>query len=311
MRWKELEHVLRITVALGAGDYRGRMELRQLDHFLAVARQGSFTGAARETHVVQSALSASIRKLEIALGAQLFERTTRRVLLTEAGRALLPVAQRIAADVVVARGEVSAVAGLSRGRVSVGTIQTLTVVDLPAELGEFRQHHPGVRICVREGIAPELVDAVGAGELDLAYLAGDGKPVADLVGFREWSQRMVLLSHPGHRLADRRRVRLAECDGEPFVEFSGSGLQALIERSCTEAGVRLNRVCEATHIPLLVDLVAAGLGVSIVPDAIAERSGLPHARIEGPSITRPIHLVGRSPEPANPAARALLQHLLG
>lgn len=287
------------------------MELRQFEHFLAVVENGSFTGAAREAHVVQSALSASIRKLESELGAQLFERTTRRVMLTEAGRALLPVAHRVAADVVAARGEVSAVAGLSRGRVSIGTIQTLTTVDLPGELGVFRSRHPGVRIHVRDGTVSELAGAVGNGELDLAYLAYDGPLPDDLVSFARWSQNLVLLTYPGHRLARRKRIPLAELDDEPFVDFSGSGMQAMIGRRFADAGLRRNRVCEATHVPLLVDLVAAGLGVSIIPQPVAEKSGLPFAKIEQPSISRHVYLSGRPPEPVNPAARALLAHLVG
>lgn len=285
------------------------MELRQFEHFLAVVRTGSFTGAAREAHVVQSALSASVRKLESELGAPLFERTTRRVMLTEAGRALLPVANRVVADVEAARGEVSAVAGLSRGTVSIGTIQALTVVDLPRELGVFRTRHPGVRIHVRDGTVPELANAVADGELDLAYLAADGALREDLVSFAQWSQRLVLLSFPGHRLAHRRRVRLAELDGEPFVGFTGSVLQMMIGRRFADAGIRYHRVCEATHVPLLVELVAAGLGVTIVPLQVAERSGLPFATLERPAFTRAIHLAGRREEPVNPAARALLAHL--
>ncbi|MFD9888089.1 LysR family transcriptional regulator [Amycolatopsis sp. NPDC059027] len=285
------------------------MELRQVEHFLAVVRNGSFTAAAQEVHVVQSALSASIRKLEAELGTPLFERTTRRVTLTEAGRALLPVAHRIIADVVAARGEVAAVTGLSQGRVSIGTIQTLTVVDLPAKLGEFRSRYPGVRIHVRESLVPELATAVASGELDLSYVAGDGPLPDGLHGFARWNQNLVLLCHPGHRLARRRRVRLTELDGEPFVDFSGSGLQTMIARKLTEAGVRHNRVCEATHMPLLVDLVAAGLGSTIVPEPVAERSGLPFARFD-PVLDRAIHLTGRGPELTNPAARALLTHLL-
>ncbi|KAA5828379.1 LysR family transcriptional regulator [Saccharopolyspora hirsuta] len=286
------------------------MELRQLEHFLAVVRNGSFTGAAREVHVVQSALSSSIRKLEAELGAQLFERTTRRVLLTEAGRALVPMAHRIAADVIAARGEVSAVAGLSRGHVAIGTIQALTDVDLPGRLGAFRRDHPGVRIRVRQGLMPDLMASVGSGELDLAYLAFDGPLAEDLVSFAEWRQELVLLCHPEHRLSRRRRVRLAELDDEPFVDFSGSGLQELVARRFAEVGIRRDPVCEATHMPLLIELVAAGLGVSIVPRLIAERSGLPHARVEQPALARSIYLAGRLPEPVNPAARALLQHLV-
>lgn len=287
------------------------MELRQLEHFLAVVRNGSFTGAAREVHVVQSALSSSVRKLEAELGAQLFERTTRRVLLTEAGRALVPMAHRIAADVIAARGEVSAVAGLSRGHVAIGTIQALTEVDLPGELGTFQRHYPGVRIRVRQGLVPDLMASVDSGELDLAYLAFDGPLPEELVSFAEWRQELVLLCHPEHRLSGRRRVRLAELDGEAFVDFSGSGLQELVARRFADTGIRRDPVCEATNLALLIDLVAAGLGVSIVPAQVAERSGLRHARVEQPGLARSIYLAGRLPEPVNPAARALLQHLVG
>jgi DNA-binding transcriptional LysR family regulator len=286
------------------------MELRQVEHFLAVVRAGSFTAAAQEVFIVQSALSASIRKLEAELGTQLFERTTRRVALTTAGEALLPLAHRIVADVVAAHGEVSAVAGLTRGQVSIGTIQALSVVDLPAELGVFRTRHPGVRIHVRDGTVPGLVTALVNGELDLAYLAGDEPLSDDLFSFAQWSQDLVLLFSPGHRLERRRRIRLAEVDDEPFVEFSGSGLQSMISRRFAEAGVRHNRVCEATHMPLLVELVAAGLGVTIVPLPVAERSGLPFARIGQPGFSRAIYLAGRSSKLSNPAARALLTHLM-
>lgn len=286
------------------------MELRQIEHFLAVVQAGSFTGAAHRAHIVQSALSASIRKLEAELGTQLFERTTRRVALTEAGRALLPAAHRITADVDAARAEVSAVAGLTRGRVSIGTIQTLTVVNLPAKLGEFRLRHPGVRIHVRDGTVPDLAAAVGSGELDLSFLAGDEPLPDELHGFARWSQNLVLLCHPGHRLERRRRVRLAELDDEPFVDFSGSGIQAMTARRFATAGIKHNRVCEATHMPLLVELVAAGLGIAIVPQPVAETSGLPFARIEQPGFGRAVHLAGRRPELTNPAARALLDHLL-
>ncbi|MFJ1767819.1 LysR family transcriptional regulator [Amycolatopsis sp. NPDC088138] len=286
------------------------MEFRQVEHFLAVTRCGSFTAAAQEVHVVQSALSASIRKLEAELGTPLFERTTRRVELTEAGRALVPLAHRIVADVVAAQGEVAAVAGLATGRVSIGTIQALSVVDLPAKLGEFRVRYPGIRLHVRDGTVPVLTAAVASGELDLAFVAGDQPLAGELSAFREWSQQLVLLCHPGHRLERRRRVRLAELDDEPFLDFSGSGIQAMVARRFAEAGVRQNRVCEATHMPLLVELVTAGLGVTIVPQPVAEKSGLPFARLEQPAFSRAIHLAGRGPEPSNPAARALLAHLL-
>ncbi|WSD67549.1 LysR family transcriptional regulator [Streptomyces sp. NBC_01591] len=119
------------------------MELRQLRHFMAVVTHGGFTAAARAELIVQSALSTSVRNLERELGAELFDRTGRRVVLTEAGRALLPSARSVLAGTEAAREAVAAVAGLVTGRVRVGTIQTLTCVDLAAELAAY--HRPGCR----------------------------------------------------------------------------------------------------------------------------------------------------------------------
>lgn len=285
------------------------MELRQVEHFLAVARCGSFTAAAQQVHIVQSALSASVRRLEDELGAALFERTTRRVVLTEAGRALLPVANRLVDDVAAARGEVAAVSGMEKGRVSIGTIQALSVVDLPRELGLFQSRHPGIRIHVRDGKAPDLLAALDAGELDLAYLATNGAPPKDLTCYVRWKQRLVLVTYPGHRLARRQRVRLGELADEPFADFAGSSIGTLVRTRFADAGVRHNPVCEATHLPLLLDLVTAGLGVTIVPRSVAERAGLPFARIEQADFERTLYLAGRGSEPSNPAARALLDHL--
>src|SRR5690349_8323190 len=122
------------------------MELRQLEHFVAVAEEGHFTRAARRVHIVQSGLSASVRALERELGAQLLTRTTRRVALTEAGRALLEEARRTLAAAAAAREAVAAVQGVLRGRIAVGTLQASVAVDLPAALGRFHAAHPGVEI---------------------------------------------------------------------------------------------------------------------------------------------------------------------
>lgn len=149
------------------------MELRQLEHFAAVAKYLSFTRAAREVHVAQSSLSVSVRQLERELEASLFERTTRRVALTPAGRALLPTAQRMLMDVHRARESIAAVSGMLRGQVTVGTIQALTWVDLPAGLSRFHRAHPGVNITLQEAPVDELLDELLAGDLDLAYIARD------------------------------------------------------------------------------------------------------------------------------------------
>lgn len=270
--------------------------MRQLRHFVAVTDHGSFTAAARAELIVQSALSASIRKLEHDMGADLFDRTGRRPVLTPAGRALLPAARALLpaarallADAVAARDAVAAVTELTTGRVAIGSIQTLTGVDLPAGLAAFHRRWPGVQISVREAPTGELLDALLARELDLAYLALDGAELPDgLTTFAGWDEELVLVTAPDHRLAGEERVLLSDLTEEPFVDFrAGTGLETAVRRLAAGCGLHRHITCEVTQIRFLVDLVRAGIGVAIVPRRVGEGAGLracgygspiPHAR---------------------------------
>ncbi|MEV0980229.1 LysR family transcriptional regulator [Streptomyces sp. NPDC049915] len=287
------------------------MEIRQLRHFMAVVTEGSFTAAARSELIVQSALSTSVRNLERELGADLFERTGRRVVLTEAGRALLPQARALLAGAEAARDAVAAVSGLAAGRVSVGTIQTLTCVDLPAELAAFHQEFPGVQVSVRDAPVGELTDALRAGEVDLAFLAPDGRELPEgLDRYAAWQEELVLITAPGHPLARAGRTLIKDLADEPFVDFrAGTGVETAVRRLASHCGLDRRITCDVTQIGLLVDLVRAGIGVAFVPRAIGERAGLPCVRIRQPEPGRTVVLAGRGPQPRNPAAAALVRHL--
>lgn len=289
------------------------MEIRQLRHFMAVVTHGSFTAAARAELIVQSALSTSVRNLERELGAELFDRTGRQVVLTEAGRALLPAARTVLAGTDAARDAVASVSGLATGRVRVGTIQTLTCVDLAAELAAFHGRWPGVQISLREATTPELVAGVRAGELDLAFLAPDAAALPEgLTAFATWHEDLVLITAPGHRLATAGRTLIKDLADEPFVDFrAGTGLETAVRRLAAHCGLERRITCDVTQIRLLVDLVRAGIGVAIVPRRIGEDAGLPCVTIRQPEPGRTVLLVGRAPRPRNPAAEALLGQLCG
>lgn len=289
------------------------MELRQLEHFTAVAKHLSFTRAAREVHVVQSSLSTSVRQLERELGTALFERTTRRVALTPAGWALLPMAQRILLDARAARESVAAVTGMLRGHIAIGTIQVLTWIDLPAALSQFHQAHPGVDITLREAPVDELLDQLLAGDLDLAYVARDESRLSDAVtvlAIRD--EELVIVATPGHPLAQQHQVLLPSLQHEPFVDFqAGAGLQMVVERLCDRAGLKRRITLSVTQLDLLVSLVRADLGIAIVPAPVAQRTDLAVIRIAPPRPHRTVALVVRAPQPGNPAALALLREFHG
>lgn len=183
------------------------MEQRQLQYFVAVAEELNFTRAAQRSHAVQSTVSASIRALERQLGAPLFERSTSRVALTEAGKALLPEARRALDALDQAR---AAVAGLHEGltgSLRVGTLSGLTAVDLPGLVSDFRARHPGVRLSLSmaAGGTDGLLAALRARELDVTFVGVQVASVPDLRldPIAEFQPR--LLVPVGHPLAERGR----------------------------------------------------------------------------------------------------------
>lgn len=292
------------------------MELRQLRHFVAVAEAGQFTQAAVELDISQSGLSASIRALENALHMPLFERSTRSVVLTTAGRALSEHAQRILREVQAAEQAITAVRDVGAGQLALGVVQTFTAVDLPARIAALHTRHPGVEIVLREAPTVDLLAAVEDGELDLAFVALDATPLPErLVALRDYPEMLVLVVGPEHRLAERDAVRLADVAEQPFVDFqAGLGLQTVVEALFRAAGVERRIAFRTSQMEQALSLVRHGLGIAVVPEPVARRSGLPIIRLrrvggDTHPPARRLALVGRTRVPTNPASRVFLELL--
>ncbi|MCO6005036.1 LysR family transcriptional regulator [Actinoallomurus purpureus] len=246
------------------------MELRHLEYFVAVAEEAHFTRAAERLHLAQSGLSASIRALERELGAPLFVRSTRRVELTEAGRALLAEARRTLASVAAARNAVAAVQGLLRGTLCIGTEQCLGVVDIPAVLSRFRAVHPGVEIRLRQAGSSHLVEEVRAARLDLAFVAISGDPPAGVTLTSLTTEPMMLVCHPDHRLTANEAVDWSQLEDEVFVDFHADwGARQITDRAFAAAGLRRRVALEVNDVHSLLDFVQHDLGVALVPRPIA------------------------------------------
>ncbi|MQY37608.1 HTH-type transcriptional regulator GltC [Streptomyces sp. RB17] len=289
------------------------MELRHLQHFVAVAEDQHFTRAAERLMVSQSGLSASIRALERELRAPLFVRTTRRVTLTEAGRALLVEAERILAQVRAAHEAVAAVQGVLRGTLALGTEQCIAGVHVARMLAAFRGRHPDVEIRLRQAGSGALAEEVAAGRLDLAFAYRTRADSDQLRSVALTSEPMTVLCHPGHRLASAGAV-LAPDDlaGEVFVDFHPDwGPRRTTDAAFAAAGVRRMVALEVNDVHSLLDLVDENLGIAVVPR---------HFRHKRPSLTAlPLKGTGESeyqtvallpPDRAtSPAARALVSLL--
>jgi DNA-binding transcriptional LysR family regulator len=263
-------------------------------------------------HVTQSSLSSSIRALERELGSDLFARSTRRVELTQAGRALLPAAQRAVAAAEDGRDAVAAVRGLVRGQLAIGAIQTLGPFNVPALLARFHRRHPAVTLRLRHAGAASLVRQTADGALELAIVDLPLGPQAGRVRARAIGTEALLLGVAAHDpLANRSRIRLLDLAERDFVEYrSDSSLRASIDHACHAAGLKRHVACEVDTMADLVELVALGVGVSLLPPAaIRMADGRTIGITTDPSIPRELMLVtplDRRPSPAGAAFLELL-----
>lgn len=282
------------------------MELRQLEHFVAVAQECHFTRAAQRLHIAQSGLSASIRSLERELGATLFLRSTRQVQLTAAGQALLVEALRALSASNAAKEAVAAVQGLLRGSLSIGSLQCLHAVHLPTLLAGFLGEHPGLEIRLRQGGSDELVEQVRTGRLDIAFVSRPNRDPENVVVRPLDSEALVFACAPGHPAAARSGVKLPDLMDEQFVDFPpGWGTRDLADRVLAAAGVERHVSLEVTDVHSLLDLVACGLGVALVPSSFSVKTD--QVRFIGLDGEVPAwETVSVTADPPSPAAAVLL-----
>jgi DNA-binding transcriptional LysR family regulator len=290
------------------------MDLRQLQYVLAVAEELNFTRAAARCHVVQSALSHQVARLERELGLQLFERTSRSVRVTEAGETLLPFARRALMEVERAQAELTALSGVVRGRLRLGVIPIpLGSLDIPALLGEFHRAYPGVDVIVRNDGSFRMAEWVAAGELDGAFvgLYADQLPEG-LVHHLVTEEPLVAVVAADHPLADRGEVGLAElAEHGDFIDISDdSGLRVQVDAAFVRAKVERVTAFELGPLPDLARYAGSGLGTLIATRDLGRRakgsSDVAVLRLSDPKALHPIGFVHREPVPTSPAARAFL-----
>lgn len=288
------------------------MELRHLECFLAVSDSGSFTGAARRLHVVQSGVSATIKALERELGAELFVRGPAGVALSPAGEALRPHARATLDAARAAKDAVSAARGTVRGTVTVGTLTSVSVIDVPTVLAELHARHPDVVVHLRAasagsaGLAAQLRD----GDLDVAFLVFTGAPPADLHTRLVASVPLLLVVPDDHPLARRKAVSLAELAGMSFVDGPpGYGNRTVVDTAFAAAGVERTVAVEVADIGTAAVCIRKGLGIGFLSWSILEgidSSGLVSVRITGHDLQWRLYVATSANRQASAATRALL-----
>ncbi|MGZ3640079.1 MAG: LysR family transcriptional regulator, partial [Ktedonobacterales bacterium] len=214
------------------------MELRQLEYFVAVAEEASFTKAAARVHVAQPGVSAQIRQLERELGQDLFDRTGRTVRLTAVGAAVLPYARAALEAVAAARLAVEELTGLLRGRVAVGMLTACSIVSLFDLLESFSQRYPAVEITLSEANSDHLIAALQDGHLDLALVGLAGTPPPGIQTEVLADEALVAAVSPSDPLAASATITLAALQECPLISLpQGTGLRAALDAACTAAGL--------------------------------------------------------------------------
>jgi DNA-binding transcriptional LysR family regulator len=249
------------------------MELRQLRMFVAVAEEGGFSRAADRLHLVQSAVSAGIQGLERELGTALFDRDTRHVELSDAGRALLPEARGVLSAVALASDSVAQVGGGLRGSVTLGTMQAqgMRRVSTARLIAAFQRDHPGVRISARHvGGSTEMARQIVEDRLDLGILSLVDSERAGLELTRLASEPMLLACAPGHPLDGAEAVSLAELAAQRFVDMpEGWGVRMATDRAFAAAGIARTVSFELNDSASVIEFVREGLGVALLPGPMA------------------------------------------
>ncbi|HEX2822226.1 MAG TPA: LysR family transcriptional regulator [Streptosporangiaceae bacterium] len=246
------------------------MEMRQLEYFIAVAEEANFTRAAQRVHISQSGVSAQIRQLEHDLGATLIDRSGRTATLTAAGAAALPRARAVLASADAVQQAVDAVTGLIRGRLVVGMVTACTVTLLFDALAAFHRAHPGVEITLIEDGSDRLIERVRTGAADLALIGASGTPPPGLGALPIVSERLVAAVPPGHPLAGRPRITLADIAAYPIVCMpAGTGIRTVLDQACAAQSIQPDIALQASAPGAVADLASRGLGVAILSESIA------------------------------------------
>jgi len=285
------------------------MDVRKLGYFLAVVDHGGFNRAATALYVAQPSLSQAIRALERDLGTELFHRVGKRVVLTEAGRALIEPARQVVRGLDLARASVGAVSGLAAGRVEIAVTPSQAVEPLTAMIDNFTRRHPAVSVTVRAAFsAGAVIEMVRTGVTELGLLASITEPAATCVDIHPHGrQRFVLATAPDGPFPPGQPVRREALAGRRLIAGqTGTGMRDYVEGLRTD-GIDVTIAVESEHREAILPLVLAGAGVAVLADAwsgLAERAGALVLDLE-PAAYLHIALVSRR-DGLSPAAREFL-----
>ncbi|HEY1358083.1 MAG TPA: LysR family transcriptional regulator [Thermoleophilaceae bacterium] len=292
------------------------LDVRRMRVLREVAQQGSFSAAAEALSFTQSAVSQHVAALERETGTQLVDRGPRGVRLTDAGRALVSHADAIIARIDDAEEELAAIAGLREGRLRLASFQSAGATLVPQAVAAFRDRHPGVELAMIQAEPEEATERLGAGDIDLALLY-DYEPIRSMLDGELELTRLLedpydIILPAGHRLAERKTLKLRDLAGESWISSTvGNGCRRIHERACEDAGFEPKVAFESDDTLAVQSLVAAGVGVTMLPRLALStvHPGVVVRELPRGSLARRIWAARLKSAYRSPACEAMLQIL--
>ncbi len=285
---------------------------RLLYAFLALDELKHFTRAAERCHVSQSAFSVMIQKLETAVGAKLFERDTRNVMLTPEGKLFVDVARSLTAEIESAFADMAEYVEKRRGRVAIAALPSLAANGLPAVIAAYKKLHPGVTVTLYDALSDQCLALLRQGKADLA-LTAPGPNVQEFDAGTLCSDPFYLVCRRDHRLAKKRSIQLEDLAGCEMIHLARSTsvrqhVDILLRNVAT-----ISTGLEAEHLATVAGLVEQGLGISLVPELTLfqfRQLNLVAIPVETEGLVRPILIVKRKGESLSIAAQAMLDMIM-
>ena len=283
------------------------MEMQQVRYFVALAETLNFTRAAEQCNVSQPALTRAIQQLEHELGGPLFHRERGNTHLSELGRMMLPYLQTVEESARAARAQAKAAKRLEQSTLTIGTMCTIGPQLVSDFLVRFQAQHPGVEVRVIDTGAPQMIELLEKGDLEVAIVGVPSELPEGLHQLPIFEERFVIVLPPNHRLVSKDVVQAADLDGEPYVSRTNCEVFEPVRNELISREVRLRPVFSSPRDDWVQGMIKAGLGLGFFPEFAVTDPNLVVRPLVEPSFTRTIYLSTVRGRPHSPAVGAFVQ----
>jgi DNA-binding transcriptional LysR family regulator len=283
------------------------MEMQQVRYFVALAGTLNFTRAAEQCNVSQPALTRAIQQLEYELGGPLFHRERGNTHLSELGRMMLPYLQTVEENTRAARDHARAVKKLERSTLTIGTMCTIGPQLVSELLVRFRMQHPDVEVQVIDAGAPQMLEMLEKGELEVAIVGIPGELPESLHQLPIFEERFVIVLPPNHRLLMLDEIPASELDKEPYVSRSNCEVFEPVRKDLNGRGVFLRKVFSSPRDDWVQGMIQAGLGLGFFPEFSVTYPDLAVRPLVDPAFYRTVYLATVRGRPHSPAVGAFVQ----